>query len=58
VWTLENIYGCDVFLIILQVIVETLSEIGDPKDAICDATEKLQIDLLITGSHGYGMLKR
>jgi len=41
-----------------NVIVETLSEIGDPKDAICDATEKLQIDLLITGSHGYGMLKR
>lgn len=41
-----------------NVIVETVSEIGDPKDAICDAIEKLQIDLLIIGSHGYGMLKR
>jgi len=41
-----------------NVIVETVSEIGDPKDAICDAIEKLQIDLLIIGSHGYGMIKR
>jgi len=41
-----------------NVIVETVSEIGDPKDAICDAVEKFKIDLLITGNHGYGMLKR
>jgi len=33
-------------------------EIGDPKEAICDAVEKMNVDLLIIGSHGYGMVKR
>ncbi|GLJ11121.1 hypothetical protein SUGI_0143650 [Cryptomeria japonica] len=41
-----------------NVNVETMVEIGDPKDAICDAAEKMQIDLLVLGNHGYGMVKR
>eukprot|EP01018_Ginkgo_biloba_P026997 Gb_05096 [translate_table: standard] len=41
-----------------NVIAETVMEMGDPKEAICDAVDKLQVDLLVIGSHGYGMLKR
>ncbi|XP_042496122.1 universal stress protein A-like protein isoform X2 [Macadamia integrifolia] len=40
------------------VTAETITEIGDPKVAICDAVEKLNIDILILGSHGRGILKR
>eukprot|EP01018_Ginkgo_biloba_P017547 Gb_37410 [translate_table: standard] len=32
--------------------------LGDAKDVICETVEKLQADLLITGSHGYGAIKR
>jgi nucleotide-binding universal stress UspA family protein len=31
---------------------------GDPKDAICEAAEKLHADLLVVGSRGLGMVKR
>ncbi|KAL6969869.1 hypothetical protein U1Q18_029584, partial [Sarracenia purpurea var. burkii] len=37
---------------------ETITEIGNPKDAICEAVEKLQIELLILGSYSKGALKR
>lgn len=33
-------------------------EFGNPKEAICDAVEKLGVDLLIVGSHGKGALER
>ncbi|XP_021298880.1 universal stress protein A-like protein [Herrania umbratica] len=40
------------------VDAETMTEIGDPKDKICEAVEKLKIQLLILGSHGRGALQR
>ncbi|XP_043695332.1 universal stress protein A-like protein isoform X2 [Telopea speciosissima] len=40
------------------IIAETITEIGDPKVAICDAVEKQNIDILIVGSQGKGTLKR
>uniref|UniRef100_A0A0D9V043 UspA domain-containing protein n=1 Tax=Leersia perrieri TaxID=77586 RepID=A0A0D9V043_9ORYZ len=41
-----------------HVTVETLVESGDPRDVICDATEKMGADLLVMGSHGYGLIQR
>lgn len=41
-----------------NVNAKIVMEIGDPKEAICDAVEKMKVDLLIIGSHGYGMVKR
>ncbi|KAF5751917.1 universal stress protein A-like protein [Tripterygium wilfordii] len=36
----------------------TIMEVGDPKDEICKAVEKLDIQLLILGSHGRGAIQR
>nr|DAD31815.1 TPA_asm: hypothetical protein HUJ06_010666 [Nelumbo nucifera] len=41
-----------------RVTAETISVIGDPKEAICEAVEKFNISLLILGSHGRGVIKR
>ncbi|KAH9305416.1 hypothetical protein KI387_009820, partial [Taxus chinensis] len=46
------------FYVVFMVTVETMAEVGDPKDTVCDAVEKMQIDLLVVGNHGYGMVKR
>ncbi|KAG1338789.1 universal stress protein PHOS32 [Cocos nucifera] len=40
------------------VKVETLVEMGDPRDVICEAVEKLGADMLVMGNHGYGLIKR
>ncbi|XP_021896202.1 universal stress protein A-like protein [Carica papaya] len=40
------------------VVAETITESGNPKDAICEAVEKLDIQLLIIGSHGKGAVQR
>ncbi|GMJ03302.1 hypothetical protein like AT1G68300 [Hibiscus trionum] len=40
------------------VEAETMTEVGDPKDKICEAVEKLNIELLIVGSHGRGAIQR
>ncbi|RWR93873.1 universal stress protein A-like protein isoform X1 [Cinnamomum micranthum f. kanehirae] len=40
------------------VDVETITEVGDPKEAICVAVENFKISLLILGSHGRGAIKR
>ncbi|WOL17591.1 universal stress protein A-like protein [Canna indica] len=40
------------------VVAETITEVGDPKEVICNATEKLNINLLVVGSHGKGALER
>ncbi|XP_062209152.1 uncharacterized protein LOC133910908 isoform X2 [Phragmites australis] len=42
----------------LHVKVETLVESGDPREVICDATDKIGADLLVMGSHGYGFIQR
>lgn len=37
---------------------ETISEVGDAQQAICDAVQKLNITLLILGDRGIGKIKR
>ncbi|KAH7866330.1 hypothetical protein Vadar_018971 [Vaccinium darrowii] len=41
-----------------DVKVETRVECGDPRDVICQMVEKLDVDMVVMGSHGYGMIKR
>ncbi|KAH7542967.1 universal stress protein A-like protein [Ziziphus jujuba] len=41
-----------------DVKVETRIESGDPRDVICQMAEKLGADVLVMGSHGYGLIKR
>ena len=38
--------------------VETVVENGDPRDVICQVATRLNVDVLVMGSHGYGMIKR
>jgi len=38
--------------------VETHIGSGDPREVICEMTEKLNADLLVMGSHGHGLIKR
>lgn len=33
-------------------------EQGDPRDVICSAAEKMGVDMVVLGSHGYGLIKR
>ncbi|KAF7018909.1 hypothetical protein CFC21_032143 [Triticum aestivum] len=40
------------------VDAETVIEVGDPKETICEAAEKLNVDLLILGSHSRGPVQR
>ncbi|KAI6677062.1 hypothetical protein NL676_037858 [Syzygium grande] len=40
------------------IIGEMATEVGEPKEAICKAAEKLDIQLLILGSHGRGAIQR
>lgn len=41
-----------------QIIAEGMTEVGDPKVAICNAVDKLNIQLLVVGSHGRGAVTR
>ncbi|KAI3932711.1 hypothetical protein MKW98_012682 [Papaver atlanticum] len=41
-----------------NVKVETMIESGDAREVICDAVEKIGADVLVMGTHGYGMIKR
>ena len=43
---------------LVQVNAETQLAVGDAKKAICDAVQKLNVDLLVLGDHGDGKLKR
>lgn len=38
--------------------VKTKVVVGDPKEVICDVTEKLQADLLVMGCRDFGAIKR
>lgn len=38
--------------------MEARVENGDPRDVICQMTEQLGADVLVMGSHGYGLIKR
>ncbi|KAK8473736.1 hypothetical protein PHAVU_001G225300 [Phaseolus vulgaris] len=40
-----------------NVKVETHIGSGDPREVICEMTEKLNADLLVMGSHGHGLIK-
>ncbi|KAL3654422.1 hypothetical protein CASFOL_004103 [Castilleja foliolosa] len=40
------------------VAAKTYTEVGDPKEAICEAVEKHNIQLLVLGSHGRKVLQR
>jgi len=42
----------------MQVKAESVILNGDAREMICQATEKMQVDLLIMGSRGLGKLKR
>jgi hypothetical protein len=41
-----------------KVDAETLTEVGDPQTAICDAVQRLNISLLVLGERGIGKIKR
>ncbi|KAG9450806.1 hypothetical protein H6P81_010771 [Aristolochia fimbriata] len=41
-----------------NVPVKTRVVVGDPKEVICDVTEKLQADLLVMGCRNVGAIKR
>ncbi|XP_057423241.1 universal stress protein A-like protein isoform X2 [Lotus japonicus] len=38
--------------------VEVKAESGDPRDVICQMVQKWGVDVLVMGSHGYGVIKR
>ncbi|KAF5956979.1 hypothetical protein HYC85_004204 [Camellia sinensis] len=38
--------------------VEMRVESGDARDVICQVAEKLDVNLVVMGSHGYGLIKR
>ncbi|KAE8799686.1 ALA-interacting subunit 3 [Hordeum vulgare] len=41
-----------------KVDAETVIEVGDPKETICQDAHKLNVDLLILGSHSRGPIQR
>ncbi|WCJ24500.1 Adenine nucleotide alpha hydrolases-like superfamily protein [Euphorbia peplus] len=40
------------------IVAQTQTEIGDPKEKICEAVEKLDVKLLVLGSHSRGAIQR
>ncbi|CAL5402064.1 unnamed protein product [Camellia sinensis] len=42
----------------LDFKVEMRVESGDARDVICQVAEKLDVNLVVMGSHGYGLIKR
>lgn len=41
-----------------NIKVEAKVAVGDARDVICEMVQKLGADLLVIGSHGYGLIKR
>lgn len=48
----------DEFWVCGQVKVETKVVSGDAREVICQMVDKLDADVLVMGSHGYGPIKR
>ncbi|KAJ8548292.1 hypothetical protein K7X08_030761 [Anisodus acutangulus] len=40
------------------IIAETITQVGDPKQTICEASEKLHVNLIVLGSNNKGALQR
>nr|GEV71823.1 universal stress protein A-like protein [Tanacetum cinerariifolium] len=40
------------------ITAKTMTEIGDPKELICEAVEKSNVQLLVLGSHSRGAITR
>ncbi|PKI33598.1 hypothetical protein CRG98_046009 [Punica granatum] len=40
------------------IVSETATEVGQPKEVICEAVKKHDIQLLVMGSHGRGAIQR
>ncbi|MFS8021877.1 putative universal stress protein A family [Helianthus anomalus] len=45
-------------MFLTQITAETMTEVGDPKELICEGVEKLKVQLLVLGSSSRGFLKR
>lgn len=43
---------------LMQIKVDARVEGGDARDVICQIVERLNADILVMGSHGYGLIKR
>ncbi|XWS57443.1 hypothetical protein CRYUN_Cryun09bG0174500 [Craigia yunnanensis] len=41
-----------------EVKVKVRVENGDPRDLICQVAQRINADVLVMGSHGYGLIKR
>ncbi|KAG9138714.1 hypothetical protein Leryth_021023 [Lithospermum erythrorhizon] len=41
-----------------EIKVETMAEYGDPRDVICQVAERMNVDVVVMGSHGYGLIQR
>ncbi|KAM3269566.1 hypothetical protein P3S67_030448 [Capsicum chacoense] len=41
-----------------EIVAETMTQMGDPKDTICEVVEKLHADFLVLGSNNKGTLHR
>ena len=54
----EFVYAAEFIVFHPQIVAETITEVGDPKEAICKAVEKLNIQFLVLGSHGRGAFGR
>ncbi|RDX91571.1 Universal stress protein A-like protein, partial [Mucuna pruriens] len=56
----NNIQNLHISIEFLNMVVkvETRAENGDPRDVICQMAQKLGVDILVMGSHGYGLIKR
>ncbi|XAR49267.1 hypothetical protein NMG60_11032397 [Bertholletia excelsa] len=44
--------------VVPDVKVDPRVENGDPRDVICQMADKLGVDMLVMGSHGYGLIQR
>ncbi|CAI9096174.1 OLC1v1032259C1 [Oldenlandia corymbosa var. corymbosa] len=42
----------------LGISAKTMTEVGEPKQTICEAVEKHNVQLLVLGTHGKGVLER